>query len=118
MKTLIAWLLMASVAFAGTSVTFVWDPNPEIDLAGYRLYQGTESRVYAPEHVAEIPAGTETVTIEVEDGTYFWALTALDLDGNVSGYSPEVSKRVDTTPPGAPAGLSISITIKINVDGR
>ena len=105
MKTLIAWLLMASVAFAGTSVTFIWDPNPESDLACYRLYQGTESRVYAPEHVAEIPAGTETVTIEVEDGTWFWALTAFDAKGNESDFSPEVTRTYDTTAPGAPTGL-------------
>ena len=99
--------LIASVAFAETEVTFTWSPRPESDLAGYRLYQGTASGVYAPEHIEEVPVGTETVTIEVADGTYFWALTAFDQTGNEGLFSEEITRTYDTTPPGAPTDFEV-----------
>lgn len=100
----LAFCLVPVVVFASANVTFQWDANTESDLAGYRLYQGVSSGVYDAV-VADIPAGTETVTIAVDDGTYFWALTAYDADGNESGFSNEVMRRVDTTPPAPPTGF-------------
>ncbi|MCP4611363.1 MAG: hypothetical protein GY845_21845 [Planctomycetes bacterium] len=78
---------------------FQWDANSETDLAGYRLYQDGIQ-------VAEIPAGTETVAIELaEEGEWVFHLTAFDNDNNESGPSNTV--RVDTVAPDPPTGFSL-----------
>ena len=114
--TLLACLLLAGTAFADNSVSFKWDANTETDLAGYRLYQSTTPGQYTfgeGNQVAIISAGIETVTLpNVLDGTFFWVLTAYDLEGNESGPSNEVSATLDSTPPGAPTILEITAVVK------
>ncbi len=64
----------------------MWDPNPESDLAGYRLYLGSASRAYDE----SLYLGNVTeYKIEVNDLTYF-TLTATDLAGNESSFGNEV----------------------------
>ena len=47
MKTLILCLaLLFSTAALADDVTFAWNPNPEPDIAGYRLHFGDVSGVY------------------------------------------------------------------------
>ena len=106
-------LFFVGPAFAASNVSFQWDPNTESDLAGYKLYQGTSSGLY-DSVVADIPAGTETVTLfDVPDGTYFWALTAYDLDDNESGYSNEVTESLDSTAPTPPQNFIRTLIEKI-----
>ena len=77
------------------SVTLEWDApstdavgRPLEDLAGYRLY-------YAPGPAADTPGDemvdvgdTTRVTVtDLEAGTYVFAVTALDEDGNESEFS-------------------------------
>lgn len=110
--------LAASAAFADSNVTFIWDANSEMDLAGYTLYQRSEGQVtYNYDNpVATISAGTEIVTVNgIIDGTYFWVLRAFDKDDNYSGDSNEVTARLDTTPPGEPSGLIITVIVKIEL---
>ena len=82
-----------------------WDPNTEADLAGYKLYYGTTSRIQG--------SYAETVVINDKDSTgwsltlpgdtYYFALTAYDMSGNESGFSDEVSAVVpDSGAPGKP----------------
>jgi len=114
--SMIIFLLVAGIAGADNSVTFRWDANTEPDLAGYRLYQTTSEGVYTygeGNQVAVISAGVETVTLEtVPDGTFFWVLTAYDLQGNESGPSNEVSATLDSVAPGAPTILNITAIVK------
>lgn len=110
---ILAILLIPLFAFAATSVTLNWDPNTEPDLAGYRLYRSTTSGS-GYSKVGEITApSTEFTDTVIMDGTYYWVVTAFDANGNESGFSNEVSAVLDSTPPGAPAGLKITITIVI-----
>jgi len=100
-------ILIATSALA-KDVMLTWDPNSESDLAGYRLYQSGTSGSYtygSGNEVAEIPAGTETCTIDVADGTWYWVLIAYDNDGNESGPSNEVSASIDQTAPAPPTNL-------------
>ena len=105
-------LALGSAVWAST-LTVMWDKNTEADLAGYRLYQSDTSGKYSygEDHaIATAPAGEETVTVnDVEDGTWFWVLTAYDTSGNESGPSNEVTKTIDTEAPNAPR---ITITIE------
>jgi len=79
-------------------ITMQWDP-PErnvdgsalTDLAGFDLYYGSASGAYeASEHIGDASATSLTVTLP--SGTYFFALTATDRDGNESGFSNEIQR--------------------------
>lgn len=113
MKKIILGILMlflsASTAFAAGRAILSWDANMEADLAGYRIYQSkTAGMGYVK--VADVPkllgdsVPTFTITPLV-DGTYFWVVTAYDISGNESGFSNEVTKTIDSTPPAPPSNL-------------
>lgn len=93
---------LSLVCWAGSPVSFRWDPNTESDLVGYRLYQTDTSGEYTlgeGNAVAIIPSGTNTVTItDVPDGEWWWVLTAYDLGNLESGPSNEVTDVLDTAP--------------------
>lgn len=100
--------IASSALAAGGKATLTWDPNTEADLAGYKVYFGTASGKYGPAvdvgKTATPAAPSYSVTIP-NDGAYFFAVTAYDTAGNESGFSAEVSKTIDSTPPAAPNNL-------------
>lgn len=75
-----------------------WNPNSETNLAGYRLYYGTASRQYAASNSVPRALTTSTVTNLTSGLTYYFAVTAVAMDGLESGYSDEVSYRVPSPP--------------------
>ena len=85
-------------------VEFTWTANTESDLAGYRLYQGTESGVYEPGWT-DIQDYATSYTVDIpDDGVYFWVLTAYDNSGNESEPSAEVTLTLmDMDAPAMPA---------------
>ena len=116
MILLLGFCLLPSSAFAATNVTFVWDPNREPDMHEYRLYQSPVSGQYTfgeGDEVATISHPKNTITIPVEDGTWYWVLTALDTSGNESGPSNEVTATIDSIPPVPPKGLKITVIVHI-----
>lgn len=78
-------------------ITLAWDPNTEPDLAGYRLYYGTAPSVYG----SSVDVGL-VVTYDVDwltaPGTYYFAVTAYNTNGQESGYSNEVSQVIPDLP--------------------
>jgi hypothetical protein len=82
-------------------ITFAWNPNPETDIAGYRLHWGADSGVYLTSvDVGNVTTGKLDLPV---GGDSFTVVTAYNTSGLESLPSNEV--RVDLTPPGAPAGL-------------
>jgi hypothetical protein len=72
------------------SVIVRWGPNTESDLAGYKVYHGTESRLY------DTSVDTGMVTSQeisglIEGVTYYFAVTAYNTGGIESYFSEEVS---------------------------
>jgi len=65
------------------------------DLAGFRVHYGRVSQSYS--NVVEIGDSAQSAVLidELEPGTYFFAVTALDQAGNESALSIEVSKVVE-----------------------
>ena len=63
------------------------------DLAGFRVHWGDSSRGYTASRSVNNPAFTE-LTLDLTPGTYFFSVTAVDADGNESGFSNEVSKTI------------------------
>jgi hypothetical protein len=87
----------------GTSIRLDWDPNPELDLAGYRIYWGVESGVY--DSVRTVTTTADTITNLIEDNHYYVAVSAFDTDDNESMLTREVDILV-TARPLTPTGLS------------
>ena len=90
-------LQMISVAVVGP-VSLAWvapdqnvDGSPLTDLAGYRIYYGDSSRAYSEMVELASPSATSH-TLNLASGDYYVAMTALDAEGNESGYSNEVVK--------------------------
>jgi hypothetical protein len=67
------------------------DGSELTDLSGYRIYYGQQSRDYS-EVVEVTDAAVTSQDVDVISGDYYVAMTALDADGNESGYSNEVLK--------------------------
>ena len=96
---ILIFLIWAGVSFA-ESVSLRWDApttntddTPLTDLAGFNIYQGTETGVYgSPVNVGYTLC--HIVTGLTAGITYYFAATAFDVSGNESAYSNEVSKLI------------------------
>jgi fibronectin type 3 domain-containing protein len=103
--------LIPAARAGAADVTLSWDPNPESDLAGYKIYYGTSSSVYSTSIDVKLVT-TYTVT-GLASGTYFFAITAYNTAGLESGFSNEVSAPLgppDTTAPIISDIMASSIT--------
>jgi hypothetical protein len=105
--------LMAPAAPRGlTSVTgdhavyLAWYPNGELDIDGYRIYRNNQpSGVY--DRIGWVAANhrAEFTDFEAINGrTYWYAVSAVDLTGNESDFSPE---EVFDTP--RPEGVGVAL---------
>ena len=75
------------------SATLSWSANTEPDLAGYKVYVGTQPGTYgAP--IATGASTTYTVGGLAGGRTYYFSVSAVDSAGNESAPSSEVSKPV------------------------
>ena len=84
------FILSPHAAYAA-SITLAWDPSPSENIAGYKIYYGTESRNYS---YPPVDVGNVTqCTIRGLDRNkiYYFADTAYTDDGTESPFSPEVS---------------------------
>ena len=68
-----------------------WTANTEPDLAGYKVYLGTQPGLYNPPTTLGTTT-TYTATNLVSGKTYYFCVSALDSAGNESPCSSEVSK--------------------------
>jgi hypothetical protein len=85
-----------SVAIVGKNAELAWKASVDIDISGYNVYFGTESRKYG----SAIPTGNTTmVSIPglQEGNTYYFSVTAVDSSQNESGYSDELVFNFSTT---------------------
>lgn len=90
------WLILFLIipGFCQTSVMVSWDPNTENDLAGYRIYYGSESKNY--QHIKDVGiAVSNQITNLIPNTRYYFVLTAYDSTGNESGFSKEISILLD-----------------------
>jgi fibronectin type 3 domain-containing protein len=79
----------------GQFISVVWLPNAEPDLAGYWVYRAKTDRNY--ERLTEqLINAASTIDKRVEKGqTYFYRVKAVDIKGNESDLSEEVSDTVN-----------------------
>ena len=91
------------------TVGFVWNPNSERDLAGYKLYVGTLPGIYSG-YVDVGPATSARVMDLVRGTTYYFALTAYDTGGQESGFTPELTKQISLLTTNLPFTIDPGIT--------
>jgi hypothetical protein len=115
---LAATVVLAAVshpALAGTA-SLAWDPVPDTDLAGYRVYYGTSPGSYTQS--VDVGNVTQTTISSLTDCTmYYFGVKAYDTAGNQSTtYSNEISGWsrpvvAASSPSAAEQGRSLALTI-------
>ena len=86
--------IQSSYAGAGNALTLAWDPNPDENIAGYKLHYGTAPGTY--DQVIDVGNGsTGTVTDLSANITYYFVVTAYNDIGLESPPSNEVSYALD-----------------------
>lgn len=76
------------------SVVVSWNANSESDLAGYKIYYGTEPR----SNIINVGNTTSYSISDLTAGqTYYFELTAFDQSGNESNFSEQVAFEVKDT---------------------
>ena len=89
--------LVWAAAASAQQVTLAWDASASTNVAGYRLYYGTNTGSY--QFVTNAgPALTQSVVLP-HRGRWFFAATAYDTDGLESDFSNEVSWESKPAPP-------------------
>jgi len=90
---LACFVSLSPVAAHCADVTLAWDANSEADLAGYILYYGTSSGNY-PTNM-DVGNRTQHTIPGLQEGvTYYFAVTAYNLDDFESDYSTELAYTV------------------------
>jgi fibronectin type 3 domain-containing protein len=122
MKCFCVLLLLAALAVPAMADTRIqagptpgmvvlwWDANSEPDLAGYKVYWGRTSGNYtnAPQPVVAVMTQPQYTTPVLQNGTWYFAVTAFNKTGGESGYSNEVSTVINIAP-APPTGLRFTI---------
>jgi len=72
------------------TVTLQWDANTESDLAGYKVYYGQTSRAYGTPIAGGLVTSYQVKGLTTP-GVYFFAVTALNTEGQESGFSNEAT---------------------------
>lgn len=103
---LIALLLLLTLSLVhGHRVLLTWDPNPEADIAGYRIWYGTNSRVYP--FIIDVGNVTNTIVTNLAGGlTWYFAATAYNTSSLESDLSEEVSLTIPVSKPTPPQNLT------------
>jgi fibronectin type III domain protein len=73
-------------------VQLQWNPVPDQNVTGYRVYYGTASRSYLQPYGQGLASTATALTVTDLAGArrYFFAVTATNSLGKESGYSDEV----------------------------
>ena len=90
-------LLLWAAAAGAQTVTLAWDPSPSGDVAGYRLYWGTNTGAY--EFVTNGGLVLTQSVVLPHGGRWFFAATAIGTNGLESDFSSEVSWESKPVPP-------------------
>ena len=112
----VVMLLGSATSSWASTVTATWNPNPETDIAGYKLSYGTSSGNYT----TTIDVGNVTSYVLTLPGgqMYYFVVQAYDVTGLLSPRSTEVAFNVpasagptltNLSPSSGPVGTSVTI---------
>ncbi len=86
-------MFLPCLALGGTA-TISWDPNPEPDIAGYKVFYSTSSGNYTDCVTVNSTQTSCEITSLLGGNTYYFAVKAVDVSGQESEFSSEVSKYI------------------------
>jgi hypothetical protein len=90
----------------GSRLAMIWQPSPEANITGYRLYRGSERGNYTDTTwIAGRTAFAETVAGLWSDSVYYFAITAFDANSRES-YCATEATGTPRSAPLAPANLT------------
>ena len=108
-----AMAALAPPTNAAPRVLVAWDPNPEPDIGGYKVWYGQAPRVY--DVVIDCGNVTNCIVTNLTRGvTYFFAATAYNTSSLESDFSEEVFLKIPA-PPGAPGGLNVTNMLVVQI---
>jgi fibronectin type 3 domain-containing protein len=85
----------ASTATAGPNgAVLEWNANTESDMSGYRVYRSMTTGQYGAPVAVVSRTSTSVVIDNLQPGTHYFVITAVDGAGNESARSDEVSKTI------------------------
>jgi hypothetical protein len=93
--------------YAAGTATLHWNRNAEPDLAGYRLYRGTDAS-FTPGPGNLIASPPDTGYTDVAGGSFVYKLTAVDVHGNESAANVLAPGGVTGVGDGAPLALGFA----------
>jgi hypothetical protein len=87
---ILLFLLYCCAQAVAADVSLAWDASISPNITGYKVYVGNSSRNYG----TPITIGNQTTftVTGLASGTYYFAVTAFDMDGNESDFSNEVTQ--------------------------
>lgn len=91
------WNPASSTSTTAPSASLAWSASAQTGVTGYRLYYGTASRTYQQAKGSGISVGNVTsyTATGLQSGkVYYFAVTAIDGNGNESAYSNEATKQM------------------------
>lgn len=94
---------LTTAAQSTATVSVTWDPVPDLDVAGYRVYYGGKTRTYTNTVEVTKPNIVAIISGLTFDAPYFFAVTAFNQLGLESDYSVEVAY----TPPAPASELAV-----------
>ena len=87
--------LNADLPLESGTARLSWDASTGTNIAGYKIYLATASGAYGtPMGTTSMDITTYTVTGLTTGTTYFFVVTAFDMDDIESTFSNEVSKTI------------------------
>ncbi|MBW1863177.1 MAG: fibronectin type III domain-containing protein [Deltaproteobacteria bacterium] len=107
---LLFFIAIVSYVHAGSeSLTLAWDPpEGETPVTGYYVYQGTDGSTYSLiETISDNTVAQQVVTGLDENADYYFKVTAWNDAGEGPAALLGPVQPEDTTPPTAPADVSV-----------
>ena len=80
---------------SGETISLVWLPNTEPDLAGYIVYRSGPEKKFERISDTLVTKASYIDSSVVKSQTFFYRIKAVDQKGNVSDFSEEVSEKVE-----------------------
>lgn len=119
MRTILFFLFLTVNVLAQETVDvrLAWDPNPEPDVSGYRLYVGTAHGDYSP--FVPVIGIAKTLSLP-KDVLHFAVVTAVNTSGLESLPSTELAFQVfkpqEGNAPSAPVGLRKNGPLQVSLE--
>ena len=79
----------------GESISLVWSPNTEPDLAGYVVYRSGPEKKFERISDSLLTTASLVDSSVVKGQTYIYRIKAIDQKANASDFSEEVSEKVE-----------------------